>query len=164
MTLSQSLRSPSLWTAIALALLVGFIGAEVTALGDWYAQLRKPAFQPPDWLFGPVWTLIFLLTAASAHRLWEASVSEKSARIRIVILFLFNAGMNVLWSALFFALQRPDIALFQAFVLLVSVLLIMKTAAADDAIARWMLAPYAAWVVFAITLNAAIVRLNAPFT
>ena len=164
MTLSQSLRSPSLWTAIALALLVGFAGSEVTALGDWYERLRKPAFQPPDWLFGPVWTLIFLLTAVSAHRLWEGAAADSSGRLRVVILFLFNASMNVLWSALFFAFQRPDIALFQAFALLISVLLIMKSAAGNDALARWLLAPYAGWVVFAIILNTAIVRLNAPFT
>ncbi|MEM7764031.1 MAG: TspO/MBR family protein [Pseudomonadota bacterium] len=163
MTVAQSLRTPSLWIALAVAFVVGAVGGALTPIGDWYRALVKPAFQPPDWAFGPAWTVIFLLTAYSAHRLWEANQAGSSERRQLLALVLFNALLNVGWSFLFFTQRRPDIALYEAFVLLLSVLLLIIAPSRKLPRIRWLLAPYAAWVCFAITLNAAIVQLNAPF-
>ncbi|MEL7311037.1 MAG: TspO/MBR family protein [Pseudomonadota bacterium] len=160
MTLSQSVRTPSLWLAIGLAFTVGAIGGSLTPLGSWYTALEKPSFQPPDWLFGPAWTAIFLLTAYAAHRIWEAG----APRLWIVSLFGANAALNILWSYLFFFSRRPDLAVFEALALWFSTAAIVFAFRRTVPIVRWLLAPYLLWVAFAFMLNAAIARVNGPFT
>lgn len=162
MTPAASLRALSFWVALAVAFTIGAVGGLLTQIGRWYELLDKPAFQPPDWAFGPAWTIIFLLSAYSAHRLWEAA-SDRDHRIQVIILFLLNGALNLGWSYLFFFSQRPDLALFEAFLLWLSVLLIIVLVCGRAPVTRWLMAPYLVWVTFAIVLNLAIVRLNAPF-
>lgn len=147
--------------AAGAAILIALLGATVTDLGDWYRQLEKPAWQPPDWLFGPAWTLIYALAAMSALRGWK--VSPAAERSRLIGLFCLNGFLNVLWSLLFFRAQRPDWALIEVIFLWLSIVWLMAALARKDKFAASLLLPYLFWVAFAGFLNLAVVRLNAPF-
>jgi len=153
-------------TAIALAasglVLTAAGGALVTQLGPWYYGLKKPSWQPPDWLFGPAWTLIFLLMGAAFVLSWE-QVPSSWGRLRLFGLFAMNAGLNTLWSFLFFGRRRPDLALVEAVPFFGSIVLLIVTVAPLDRRAAWAFVPYVCWVTFATMLNIAIVRRNAPF-
>jgi translocator protein len=94
------------------AFAVAVLGALMTELGDWYYGLRQPPWKPPDWLFGPAWTLIFALAAAAGVTAWRA-IQPKPLREWLLVLFALNGFLNVLWSLLFFRLQRPDWAQYE---------------------------------------------------
>ncbi len=154
-------RQPLL-VAAALALAVASIGGALTDIGPWYRQQAKPAFQPPDWVFGPAWTLIFALCAVAGAHAWSRAYG-RYARRRVVTLFAVNAVLNVGWSLLFLRLQRPDWALAEVGLLWLSIVALIMVLGRQAPRLRWLLAPYLAWVSFATVLNAAVVRLNAPF-
>jgi tryptophan-rich sensory protein len=156
-----SRRKPVL-IAIACAFAVGLIGGLATDIGPWYAHLVKPSWQPPDWLFGPVWTTIYALVVIAAVRGWRRS-SPGAQREWMLVLFAANAFVNVLWSLLFFRLQRPDWALLDVGVLWSSVLALVILLGRVDRPGGLLLVPYLAWVSFASFLNLTIVVLNAPF-
>lgn len=153
-------------TAIALAtgglVVTAAGGALVTQLGPWYYGLKKPSWQPPDYLFGPAWTLIFVLMALAFVLAWER-LETPGEKARLFGLFALNGGLNTLWSHLFFGRRRPDLALIEIAPFLGSILLLMWTVAPLDRRAVWAFVPYLCWVVFASVLNLAIVRRNAPF-
>jgi tryptophan-rich sensory protein len=141
---------------------VAAAGGSATDIGPWYRALKKPAFQPPDWLFGPTWTLIFALTAIAAADAWTAAPAG-IARRRIVFAFSLNGVLNVLWSVLFFALRRPDWALVEVVALWLSIVAMLVAVRPWSIRATVLLLPYLAWVTFAAILNLEIVRLNRPF-
>ena len=151
----------SLIAAVA-ATAVATTGSALTRLGPWYANLNKPLFQPPDWLFGPAWTTIFICCAIAGVWAWRRAQSARQ-RLLILVLFAFNAVMNVTWSTFFFYLQRPDWALMQVGFLWLSIVVLMVFFWRWARRSSWLLAPYLVWVSFASVLNAAIVSLNAPF-
>ncbi len=159
---SRASRLRTLPLAAAAALAVAVLGGLVTDTGPWYQALRKPAWQPPDWLFGPVWTLIYALTAASGLLAWWAA-RDRSRKLAIAAAFAANAVLNVGWSWLFFGVRRPDWALAEVALLWLSVAAMMVVVGRVRTLAAWLLAPYLAWVGFAAVLNLAIVRLNGPF-
>lgn len=154
------------WTPIAVAglaaLTVAMVGGAVTELGPWYQGLRQPDWKPPDWLFGPVWTVIFGLTAWSAATAWRAA-PHRVVRTWVVALFSLNAALNVLWSWLFFSAKRPDWALVEVFLLWLSILMLAVLLFRFSRTASWLLIPYLVWVTFAGVLNFSVVELNAPF-
>lgn len=150
----------ALLAAGAVATLTLFIGGISTRIGSWYYALRKPAWNPPNWLFGPMWTLIGVLATWSAAAAW---VSAPEAHARILWLFGINAICHAAWSPLFFTLQRPDWSLAEVPLLWLSILALIIGLAPLSTLAAWLLAPYLAWVTVAAALNLAIVRLNAPF-
>lgn len=152
---------PVIVACIAAAAVAG-LGALMTDLGPWYQALAEPTWKPPDWLFGPVWTTIFALTAAGGVLGWQRS-RDAAARRRIVSTFTVNAVLNVLWSALFFRLQRPDWALAEVVLLWLSVAGMILVLAGTTRLGALLLVPYLAWVAFAGFLNLAVVRLNGPF-
>lgn len=152
---------PVLVAALA-AMAVAILGAAATDLSPWYYGLRKPSWQPPGWLFGPAWTLIYGLAALAGVLAWNAA-RDRARRQRILVLFGLNALLNVLWSVLFFRLQRPDWALAEVVLFWLSILVLMVALWPISQTAIWVLAPYLAWVAFAAALNLAVVRLNAPF-
>jgi translocator protein len=156
------LRTAPVLVAAFAALAVAGLGALVTDLGPWYESLRKPAWQPPDALFGPAWTLIFGLAALAGVRLWRA-LPERPARILLLAMFAVNGALNILWSYLFFTARRPDWALLEVSLLWVSILLLIAYASRASRSAAWLLVPYLAWVGFAGVLNLQVVRMNAPF-
>jgi tryptophan-rich sensory protein len=147
--------------AAAVAALVAALGGAATDLGPWYQALAKPTWQPPDWLFGPVWTLIYAMTGLAGVLAWVAA--PPAGRRRVLLAFSFNALLNVVWSELFFRLRRPDWAVAEVALLWLSILLLMVVVRPYSRRAVWLLVPYLAWVTFAAVLNLAIVRLNAPF-
>ena len=148
--------------AAGSALLVGALGALTTELGPWYFQLRKPSWQPPDWLFGPAWTLIFALAAMAGFLFWR-SCADRERRLTVLAAFALNAFLNLLWSLLFFRLKRPDWALDEVGFLWLSILLLIVLLARVSRRAAWLLSPYLLWVTFASYLNWTIVRLNGGF-
>ncbi len=137
-------------------------GALVTQLGPWYYGLKKPSWQPPDWLFGPAWTTIFLFMAFAFIVSWD-ELPSNGAKARLFGLFALNGGLNTLWSFLFFGRRRPDLALIEIAPFFGSIVLLTVTVAPLDRRAAWAFVPYLCWVAFATVLNVAIVRRNAPF-
>lgn len=134
----------------------------MTSVDSWYRGLRKPALRPPDWLFGPAWTIILGLAAWSAVIAWNAAASD-GERTRVIALFAFNALCHLLWSPLFFRLRRPDWALVEVAFLWLSLIALIVGLWPISQMAALLILPYFAWVSFASWLNRAIVRMNGPF-
>ena len=148
---------------VCMCLVLGAGGALTTgALGRWYLQLRKPSWQPPNWLFGPAWTVIGLLSAAAAVLAWR-SANDDGERALTIALFAVNGVLNVAWSALFFKIERPDWALVEVVPLWLSIAALCIAFAGRSPAAAWLLTPYLVWVGFAAFLNLTVVRLNRPF-
>ncbi len=152
---------PVVLAALAAAAVAG-LGALMTDLGPWYRALAQPTWKPPDWAFGPAWTLIFALAAASGAKAWRAAPGQ-AEREWLLALFALNGFLNVLWSLLYFRLHRPDWALMEVGVLWLSVLLLMVVIGRYSRGASLLLSPYLVWITFAGALNAATVRMNGPF-
>lgn len=156
----------SIWPPVLVAAVATFavasVGGALTELGPWYESLQKPSWQPPRWAFPVVWTAIFTLAAAAAVLAWRGA-STAARRKAIVGLFALNGALNLLWSALFFQLQRPDWALIENVALWFSVASLIIGAAPASRAAVWLLAPYLVWVTIAGYLNYTVVQLNAPF-
>lgn len=148
--------------AAGCALAVAVFGGAMTKIGPWYEELTKPEWNPPNWVFGPVWTLIYGLAVLSAVRAWSACRTGRE-RAWLLSLFFVNAVLNVLWSAVFFTLQRPEWAMAELVTLWMSVLALVIFTGRRDRLAGAVLLPYLAWVGFAGLLNWRIVALNAPF-
>lgn len=146
--------------AVALLLCIG--GGLLTDVGAWYHGLRKPRLNPPDWLFGPAWTLILALWAWSGARAWT-DAPDPAARTHVVILYGLNALFHLLWSPLFFKAKRPDWALGEVVFLWASLVAIIVGVAPFSRFAALLIVPYLLWVSFAAWLNRAIVQLNRPF-
>jgi benzodiazapine receptor len=156
----------SLWLPVlaagAAAIVVAVLGATMTDIGPWYQGLKKPDWQPPDWIFGPAWTVIFAFAALSGATAWRHAPADAS-REWVIGLFAVNGVLNILWTALFFRLHRPDWALIEVFFLWLSILLPMLVFARYSRTASLLLVPYLVWVSFAAFLNYTIVKLNGPF-
>lgn len=140
---------------IVLVLGGGTLVGLLTLPGDWYAGLQKPSFNPPPWVFGPVWTVLYLLVAIAGWLVWAKDPNSMAMRIWIAQLVL-----NFLWSPTFFGLQQPGLALVVIVALLISILGFMVQARQLHRLAAWLFAPYLLWVAFATVLNAAIWWLN----
>lgn len=151
----------SAWAAAGVVA-VAVLGMLVTDLGPWYRALKQPPWQPPDAAFGPAWTLIYVLTATAAVRVWLRAATP-AARVRWLAALGANGALNIVWSALFFKARRPDWALAEVALLWASIVLLIVLARREDALAALLLVPYLLWVAFAASLNFAVVRLNAPF-
>jgi tryptophan-rich sensory protein len=148
--------------AALAAIAVAAIGGTLTDLGPWYQGLREPAWKPPDAAFGPIWTAIFALAAASGVLAWRAEWT-RAGRQRIVGLFAINGLLNVLWSLMFFDLRRPDLALVEVGALWLSILALIIMLSRRSALASVLLVPYLVWVSIASVLNYEVVALNGPF-
>lgn len=155
-----------MWTPIIVAgsgaLFLGVLGGLMTPIGTWYRDLSKPTLQPPDWLFGPAWTVILGLAAWSAVTAWNAA-PDAAARTDVIILFATNAVFHALWSPLFFRARRPDWALVEVIFLWSSLVALVIGLWPISHFASLLILPYLLWVSFAAWLNYAIVRLNGPF-
>lgn len=155
-----------MWTPIIVAgggaLFLGVLGGLMTPIGTWYRSLAKPSLQPPDWLFGPAWTIILGLAAWSAVTAWNAA-PDQAARTDVIILFATNALFHALWSPLFFRARRPDWALIEVIFLWSSLVALVVGLWPISPFASLLILPYLLWVSFAAWLNYAIVRLNGPF-
>jgi tryptophan-rich sensory protein len=162
MALSALNRRKAVIGAAVAALGVALLGGLATEIGPWYFALKKPSWQPPDWLFGPVWTTIYALATLSGLKAAIAA-PDHAARRMIVAAFAINAFFNLLWSLLFFRLYRPDWALVEVAFLWASIVALMAVTGRYRALSAWLLLPYLLWVSFAAFLNYTIVQLNGPF-
>jgi benzodiazapine receptor len=160
MKLAISSNRSATIVAAAWIFVVALAGGLVTDIGPWYHGLAKPSWQPPDWLFGPAWTVIFVLTASGGVLAWRSVRLVRSQRLAFLAAFVVNSALNILWSVLFFRAQRPDWALIEVGFFWVSVALLIVVARPGPRAAPWLIAPYLAWVSFASFLNYTIVRLN----
>ena len=157
-------RAAHPWIGLLLFLLaclaVGGAGGWVTseAVTTWYPTLRKPEWTPPSWLFGPVWTTLYLMMGTAAWRSWR-SRSSQGARSALS-LFGVQLALNLLWSVLFFGLRSPGAAFFELVLLWLAILATIMQFRRLDPAAAWLMVPYLAWVSFAGALNFAIWRLN----
>jgi len=148
--------------ATIITVLVLGTGAAVTKVGPWYRNLRKPSWNPPEWVFGPAWTVILGLAAWAGVLAWTGA-PDADMRLLIAVLFGVNIALHLLWSPLFFNLRRPDWALIEVVFFWLSVLALIVALAPISPLAGWLLLPYLLWVAFAAFLNLKIVRMNAPF-
>ena len=141
--------------------LVGFLGTPFTisAIPTWYAALNKPFFAPPNWLFGPVWTLLYFLMGVSFYLIWKQGLKKKKMKTASLF-FLAQLGLNFLWSPIFFGLRAPLLGLIVIMALWLLIVLTMKKFYPLSRLAFYLLVPYLLWVSFASLLNAAIVVLN----
>jgi tryptophan-rich sensory protein len=139
---------------------IAAIGGWVTApnIASWYDQLAKPSFNPPDWLFGPVWWLLYLLMSIGTWLAWR-SAPERDRR-PLLILYAVQLAINLLWSILFFGLHLPVLAFADCLLLLAATVTLMIFCGRFNSPAAWLLLPYPLWVAFASVLNGAIVLLN----
>lgn len=150
----------------SLLMLVGFVSvcflaAAMGAIfrpGAWYEQLAKPSWRPPNWLFAPVWTLIYLTIAVSGWLVWrEAGLAEGALPLAI---YLVQLLLNAAWTPLFFGLHRPDLAFVDIVLLWLSIIATMMAFHPVSQTAAFLLLPYLLWVTFAAALNFSIWRLN----
>lgn len=154
------MRAASLVILILLCQAVGLVGARWTMpqIQGWYAGLHKPGFNPPGWVFGPVWTLLYLLMAIAAWRVLQLAPSP--ARNTALALFAVQLVLNFLWTPLFFRYHLLRGALAEIIVMWLAIGATTLAFGRLDAAAAWLMAPYWAWVSYAAVLNAAIARLN----
>lgn len=160
--IASNTRWRAMLTAGLAACAVGALGALLTDLDSWYYGLKVPPWKPPDWLFGPAWTLIFALAAISGYLCWMRGPTYSADKARILALFAVNGLLNMAWSALFFQIHRLDWALVEVGLLWLSIAGLMVLTARSSRLASLLLLPYLAWVSFAGMLNFALLRLNGP--
>lgn len=148
--------------SIVICQLAGIIGSFFTtpSIPTWYAALKKPPFTPPNWLFAPVWTTLFLLMGISLFLVWRKSGSVPRVRTALVI-FAAQLALNVLWSILFFGLRSPLAGFVEILVLWIAILLTVLSFYKISPLAGVLLIPYILWVSFAAFLNYHLWRLNA---
>jgi benzodiazapine receptor len=144
------------------AIIVAVAGGVMTVTGDWYHRLKFPGWKPPDWAFGPIWTAILIMAVIATAYAWVAA-PDRGMQSIILMALIINAGLNILWNALFFAMKRPDFALIEVILLWLSILALALLFAQVSTLAALLMLPYLVWVGIASALNLAIVRLNPPF-
>lgn len=154
--------TPAIIAAVIWAIILAGVGGFVTDIGPWYRGLKKPAWQPPDWLFGPAWMTILGL-AAWAGILSSDQAVDQSAQSILLAVYGTNFLFHLLWSPLFFKYQRPDWALIEVVFLWLSVSAMLAVNWNLSPLAGYLTLPYFLWVSFAALLNAKIVQLNRPF-
>ena len=148
---------------VALSFAVAGAGGAITAtsVGSWYPTLAKPAFNPPDWVFGPVWTLLYAMIAVAGWRVWRLRGWTRNGALDPALLaWALQLGLNLCWSFVFFGARMIGAALVEIVVLLAAIVVTVQLFRRVDRLAAWLLVPYAAWVAFATLLNAALWRLN----
>lgn len=153
--------------SIIICQLAGLIGSIFTTpnISTWYTTLTKPHLSPPNFVFGPVWTLLFILMGIALFRIWQKQIESKDSQQSKEILlslkiFFFQLLLNIFWSILFFGFRSPSLAFIEIIVLWISILLTIIAFAKIDRVAAYLLIPYILWVTFASYLNYMIWMLN----
>ena len=157
----QSTTAMRRWLALAGWLLLCFAAASLGAVfmpGEWYATLKKPSWNPPGWIFGPVWSAIYTMMAVAAWLVWKRG--GFIAQRRPLAQFLAQLVLNAAWTPLFFGLHRPGIAFAEIVLLWLAIAATLAAFRPVSRVAAWLLAPYLLWVSFATMLNFALWRLN----
>lgn len=144
---------------LVLTLGLGGLGslATVPQIPTWYAHLQKPSFNPPNWIFGPVWTTLYVLMAVSIWRVWRSTHADA---LKTKVAFFLMLLLNAAWSPVFFALHRPDLSLWIIYFYVGALALLIRYLWHQDRLAAALQFPHLAWVLFATALNSAIASLN----
>ena len=147
--------------SIVACLAAGAIGSIFTrsAISTWYATLEKPPFTPPNWLFAPVWTLLYILMGIAAFLVWRKGLENRGVRIALIV-FLIQLVLNALWSVVFFGLESPLYGLIVISVLWIAILVTIIKFFRISRVASVLMWPYLLWVTFAAVLNSSIWLLN----
>lgn len=150
-----------LFISILIPLLVGAISGLFTASGvkGWYALAVKPSFNPPNWIFGPVWTALYILMGIAFFLIWKAA-ADKQVKRTAIFLFAVQLTLNFCWSFIFFKMQQPGWAFAEILVMWLMILLTIIWFGKISSTAAWLLVPYICWVSFAAVLNYSIWQLN----
>jgi tryptophan-rich sensory protein len=159
--IEQARRGLAKWVGLVGWITICFAAAAAGAPfapDDWYAQLNRPAFAPPDFVFGPVWTILYLSMAAAAWMVWTRDRLKETWRP--LAAFLFQLVLNATWTWLFFGLHRIDWAMFDIVLLLAAILTTIVLFLRISRVAGLLLLPYLGWVTFATALNFEYWRLN----
>jgi tryptophan-rich sensory protein len=148
--------------AIILPFVVAGIGGLATSssVSTWYPSLTKPSWNPPAWVFGPVWTFLYLSMGLASWLVWREDAADRDQIRNALGWYGGQLGLNALWSVLFFGLQRIGLALVEIVILLATLLITTVKFSNIRRSAAWLLIPYVLWVSFATILNAAIWWLN----
>jgi tryptophan-rich sensory protein len=147
--------------SMAAVFATGAVGSLFTsrAIPTWYKTLTKPRFSPPNWLFGPAWTVLYVLMAVAAYLVWRNGFAAPGVKAALAV-FLVQLVLNALWSGLFFGLRSPLAGLIGIVALWLAILATIVLFLGVSTLAGALLLPYIGWVSFAAILNAAILRLN----
>ena len=147
--------------AIVVSELAGIIGSVFTtpSIAGWYATLARPTLNPPAWVFGPVWTTLFVLMGVAAFLVWKKGLDRRDVKIALGI-FIGQLVLNTLWSIIFFGLHNPGVAFIEIIFLWLAILSTIIAFAKISKPAAWLLVPYILWVSFAAYLNYSIWMLN----
>ena len=160
-TMDSSAHPIRLWLALGGWLLLCFAAAALGGFfmpGEWYASLEKPSWNPPGWVFGPVWTALYATMAVAAWLVWRRG--GFAAQRRPLLLFIVQITLNAAWTPLFFGLRRPGVAFAEIVLLWLAIAATLLVFARVSRPAAWLLVPYLAWVGFAAVLNFTLWRLN----
>jgi tryptophan-rich sensory protein len=148
-----------IWLIAIWIIATSVLGGLATEIGPWYFSLKQPDWKPPDWAFGVIWTIIFILSALA----WMTALNNAASQVqknRLNWLFFLNGFLNVLWSILYFRMHRPDWSLIEAFFLWGSVLAIIFVMWPLRRLAALLMLPYLIWVTIAMRLNWETIVLN----
>lgn len=147
--------------SIIICLAAGFIGTFFTnpSIPTWYESLKKPSFNPPAWLFGPVWTALFILMGISLFLVWQKGLNYNGVKIALIV-FGIQLILNILWSILFFGLRAPLVAFIEIIILWILILITILIFYPISKAAALLLLPYILWVSFASILNFFLWQLN----
>lgn len=153
--MSQKIKIIRVIIPIVICLFAGFIGSffTTTAIPTWYASINKPSFNPPNWLFGPVWTFLYILMGISLYIIWDKDVKNKKIKNNALMIFGIQLFLNVLWSVIFFGLKSPFYAFIEIMFLWVTILFTIISFYKISKTASFLLIPYILWVSFASLLN-----------
>lgn len=159
--MSKGIKILKLVVSVLVCQGAGLAGSLFTspAIPTWYATLQKPSFNPPNWVFAPVWSLLFLLMGISLYLVWSKGFEHKKTKTALFI-FIVQLVLNILWSILFFGLQSPLYAFIEIIILWLAILMTIITFYKISKIAAYLLLPYILWVSFAAVLNFSILILN----
>ena len=147
--------------AVVICELAGMVGAIFTtpSIPTWYAGIVKPTFSPPNWIFAPVWTILFALMGIAAYLVYEKGTDKKAIKVALSI-FAIQLILNTLWSIIFFGMHNPGIAFIEIIFLWIAILLTIIAFFKISKPAAYLLIPYILWVSFASFLNLSIWQLN----
>ncbi|MGC4102533.1 TspO/MBR family protein [Ferruginibacter sp.] len=147
--------------SILIPLLVGFVTGFITRPGveGWYAFINKPSFNPPNWVFAPIWTILYILMGIAFYIIWKTEADKRIKRTAIIF-YGIQLALNFTWSLIFFSLHQPAWALADIFALQLMILLTIAWFGKISPPASWLLVPYICWVSFAAVLNYAVWKMN----
>ncbi len=151
-----------LFISILIPLLVGGLSSFFTSSGvqGWYIMANKPSFNPPNWIFAPVWTALYILMGIALYLVWKSTNTTLAVKQTALILFVVQLTLNFFWSILFFKFQLTGWAFVEIIAMWVAILFTIIWFGKISSTAAWLLVPYICWVSFASVLNYSIWKLN----